>query len=93
MRETQRGEWKTVTVYSVICHKIAKIFRYDKSCQRGGMCVKQTDTPKKIPEKSGKQDPYDHIIEKTWEAIDALVAAMWQSGEFEVLHKSGDKAV
>lgn len=57
------------------------------------MFVKQTDTPKKVPKKNGKQDPYDHVIEKTWEAIDALIAAMWQKGEFEVLQKSGDKAV
>ena len=57
------------------------------------MCVKQTDTPKKSPKKSGKQDAYDHVIEKTWEAIDALIAAMWQNGQFEALQKSGDKAV
>ena len=55
--------------------------------------MKQTDTPKKSPEKSGKQDPYDYVIEKTWEAIDALIAAMWQKGEFDVLQRSGDKAV
>ncbi len=57
------------------------------------MCVKQTDTPKKTPEKAGKPDAYDHVIEKTWEAIDALIAAMRQNGEFDVLQKSGGKAV
>ena len=55
--------------------------------------MKQTDTPKKTPEKAGKLDGYDHVIEKTWEAIDALIAVMWQNGEFDVLQKSGDKAV
>ena len=55
--------------------------------------MKQTDAPKEAPENSGRQDPYDHVIEKTWEAIDALIAAMWQNGEFDVLQKSGDNAV
>ena len=49
------------------------------------------DTITAKSEKEVRPDVFDREIERTWEAIDALISAMWETGKFRNLKESGDQ--